>query len=320
MKTVFVILLFFLFSGRVLLAQNAPVYYRTEHKSYFFELSETGCTVYEILKYGGLWETQVLMQEHPLTQPSDSIGVLYRNKVYAVSYDQNRFTLSKVKGNGKISTKKTYVATKMDDPVFVYNALNLDYWGDLYDKTVTQVGLHYPDFNGTYYKYYRRNLPELNFTEAPEVFRPLADEAKLALRDSLMRTNEHCKDLKDSVRNHLHSIDLAKFKSIYVQFPMGSYEYTSYLRETVNLVAEQRPDLFYGLADEMPTEKEHLFSMVSYAKDTKKALKEDQTNIPVKKEYFKYRRITRLKEGLVLTAATIIQVGLVTGLVSLLFI
>lgn len=319
MKTHSLVIWLLVFSVKTVFAQETPRFYRSENHDYFMELSESGCVLYEILEDGNLWDTRKLVAKRDFNSKSDSLGIIYFDQMYAVSYDDETFRVAKLNGRGNIRKKKQYTMLPMDDPAWVYEAVNREYWSTIYGETLGKIQRDYPEFNSVYYlSYHRTSWPPLNYTEAPSTFVTDAQESNRELLDSLTKINERCLSLKRSIRDKLGIIRVEELKTIYVQFPLNNYEYENYVQETINMVAEQRPDLFFELVEKIPTDKEYLFSMI-HSKEVNKSLRAYQTKDPVKKEYFKYKHINDLKNGLIVTAYTIVQVGLLTGMFGIIF-
>ncbi|MNV35102.1 hypothetical protein D3C71_1265380 [compost metagenome] len=321
MKKLSVLLLLLIFCESKLFSQETPQYYQTANQRYTIELQDGECILYELSGHGSLIATYDLKAEREIRNrnPLDSLGILFSNQFYAVSYDYKYFRVLKLK-NGKAKDRNTYIARRLTDPGKVYEAVNREYWYDIYERTSDEVSQDFPLFFDYRYCYKYNSWSALSFKQVnPEEFETLANARNLQLKDSLIKTNQYCQNLLDSVKVKMTSLNLEEWKSAYTSFPLTDYAYSEYAQEAINVVAEQRPDLFLKLAETLPTEKEDLFRNV-YSKEAKKALKNYETDAPIKKEYFKYKRRTSFKTGMIIAGATILEVGILTGLISLFFI
>lgn len=155
----------------------------------------------------------------------------------------------------------------------------------------------------------------------PEEFEVLAKEQNELLRDSLSNTNSKCIALNDYIEKNINSLTLEELKNNFLSRPPHDYLYGEYTSEMIELVAEKRPDLFFALAESLPEEQETIFNQVTLDRDVKKSLKNYETDSPIKKEYFKFRRKENLKwvfiaSGFILLETAIVG-GIVTGIVYL---
>ncbi|WP_300664053.1 hypothetical protein [Fluviicola sp.] len=319
MKKFSILILLLIFGESNLFSQENPQYYQTANQRYTIELHEGGCVLYELTGYGTLIAVYDLKPERKFLNPSDSIGMLFSNQFFAVSYDYKYFRVLKLK-HGKAKDRNTYVARSLKDPGKVFEAVNREYWYTVYEKTSDELKYNFPMFYDYRYDSRARTWSGLSFKQvSPGEFEILANARNLELKDSLTKTNRYCQSLLDSVEIRMKSMNLEEWQSTYTKFPLNDYMYSEYVQEAINAVAEERPELFFELAETLPTEKEYLFSKI-YSKEVNKALKNYQTNAPVKKEYFRYKRRTNFKTGLIMTGITILEVGIATGLISLIFI
>ncbi|WP_343632978.1 hypothetical protein [Fluviicola sp.] len=312
-----VILLFLVKTG---FSQNQEVYYQTSEKNYAFKLYGNTCSLYELSNYGSWvnreWELPAVYRPESAL---DSLGILFSNEQYAISYDYKYFRVCKLK-NGKIKERHTYVAKKLENPAKLYEAINHSYWEVLYRTTIDEMRNNYPGFHAYRYPYYRYGSPEawesLTFKQAePSEFEVLSRKQNQFIKDSLIRTNNRLIFLNDSIETHISTLTLEALKSNFMSRPIHVNAYDEYQQVMLKFVAEKRPDLFYDLVESLPEEKKYLFHKVSYG-DSFKSLKKFETVSPVKREFLKYKRKESLKAGLMVTGAGLLEVGVIGGAIT----
>jgi hypothetical protein len=311
------LLFLFLFLGSTAFTQQSEQFYQTVNGEYAFKFDGNICTLYELSRYENyIYREWELTHTGEFKNPSDSIGILFSNGVYAVSYDYKDFRVLKLK-NGKPKNRLTFLAGKLDNPAKVYEGINYAYWDAIYRKTIDRISREYPLFNDYYYRNRLEVWDSFDFKQVlPEVFETLANRQNELLSDSLSNTNRGLIALNDSIEEQLDVLDLETLKSNFLSRPIHNYAYSTYTDEMLESVAENRPDLFFALAESFPNERNPIFDNVLYARRANKVLKKYDTDSPVKKEYLKYKRKQSLKGGLILTGAILLETAVIGGLVT----
>lgn len=311
MKNCLFILLIFLTTSAF--AQETEQFYQTSNGEYAFKLDGNTCILYELSRYGNTvyrqWE---IYPTYSTKSQLDSLGILFSNGQYAISYDSKYFRVCDLK-NGKVKDRRTYVAKKLTDPSKVYEAINHSYWNTLYRETMDHT---YPLFNYHYHYEGHSIWDSLPFKQAiPEEFNVLANQHNQLLKDSLALTNQQLISLNDSIEKNMNILTLGELKSNLLSRPLHVYLYDEYQDEMLESVAERRPDLYFDLVEALPTEKEYLFGQV-YSHDAVRSLKRYRTDAPVKKEFLKYRRKERALAGLITTAVVFLDTAVIGGVVT----
>ncbi len=322
MKKLSTVLLILIIVESTLFSQEIPQFYQTENQKYTIEFHDSQCVLYELSGHGAFADVYHLKPERPFRNPMDSLGILYSNEFFVVSYDFKYFRVSKLTKKGKVKDRNTYVARSLQDPGKVYEAVNREYWYTIYEKTNDELESEFPMFLNHQYGFNLRSetWAVLSFKQAhPKEFKILADARNMKLKDSLTAVNQYYLGLLNSLETGADSLDLEKWKLTYSQFPTNESVYSRYTQEAVNTIAEERPDLFFGLVETLPAEEKYLFSRV-YSKEATRSLKSYETDAPVKKEYFKFKRRANFKFIMTATGVIILEAGIITGLIALIFI
>lgn len=315
MKNCLLFLILFLISPAF--AQQPEQFYQTVNGEYAFKFDGNRCTLYELPGYDGYvyreWE---LTHAGEFKDQSDSLGILFSNGVFAISYDYKYFRVLKLK-RGKAKNRLTFLAKKLDDPSRIYEGINHTYWDAVYRKTINETKHNYPLFEEYYYRNGSVIWRSFDFKQAsPEEFEVLANRQNELLKDSLSNTNLELIALNDSIEKHMDSLTLEELKGNFLSRPLHHYAYGEYTDQMLGSVAEKRPDLFFELVESLPNEKEFIFDQVMYTRDANKVLKKYHTDSPVKKEYLKYKRRENLKGGFILTGAILLETGMIGGLIT----
>lgn len=318
MKNYLVLIL--IFFVKITFSQTPEVFYQTSESNYAFKFGENTCILYELSKdKSWVFEEWELEPVNRFKGQPDSLGILFSNGQYAISYDYKYFRVCKLK-NGKIKDRNTFVAKKLENPSKVYQAINYTYWQLLYRKAIEQIESNYPLFREYRYRSYRPGdysiWESMTFKQDnPETFELLATERKNLLVDSLVYTNSRLISLNDSIEKNIRTLTQEELKNNFLSRPIHVLPYDEYQDVMLNTVAEKRPDLFLGLVEALPDEKEYLFNKI-HERNAVKSLKKLETNIPIKKEYLKYRRRQNFKAGLLITGASLFEVGVIGGAIT----
>lgn len=309
-----------IFFVKITFSQTPEVFYQTSDNNYAFKFEKNTCILYKLSKAENWvfeeWELEPVIR---FKGSLDSLGTLFSNGQYAISYDYKYFRVCKLK-NGKIKDRYTFVAKKLEKPSKVYEAINHTYWQTLYRKEIENIESNYPLFREYRYRSYRPGdysiWESMTFKQAnPETFELLAAERKNQLIDSLVYTNNRLISLNDSIEKNILALTQEELKNNLLSRPIHDLPYDRYQGVILNTVAEKRPDLFFDLAETLPDEKAYLFNKV-YERDAVKSLKKFETNTPIKKEYLKYRRRQHFKAGLLITGASLLEVGVIGGAIT----
>jgi hypothetical protein len=305
---------------QVSFTQETETYYQTINKEYTFKFTGEVCTLYQLSENTNYayreWE---LERVNRFKGQLDSLGILFSNGKYAISYDYKYFCVLKLK-HGKQKDRLTFVAKKLADPSNVYEAINHAYWYGIYWKTIEEVKEDYPLFGEYRHRIYFRSDYEwwqsLSFKrETPEKFELLAGEQNQLLKDSLLRTNRQLIFLNDSIENSINTLTVDELKRNLMSRPIHVPAYDEYQDSMLQMIAVRRPDLFYELAEALPEERKYLFNKVSYGEPSK-SLKKFDTDSPVREEFLKYRRRENLKAGLIMTSGVLLEAGVIGGAIT----
>ncbi len=312
----YLIVLFFFLKG-ISFSQETGTFYQTLDKEYAFKLDGETCILYRLSKYNNMVYREWEIYPTPRVKSQlDSLGILFSNGQYAISYDYKYFRVCDLK-NGKVKDRRSYVAKKLDDPSKIYEAINHAYWNTIYRETVHETSNNYPLFEEYYYREGYSIWDSLSFKQAvPKEFEVLANEENKRLKDSLSQTNQKLVSLNDFIDKKMNTLTLEELKNNYLSRPLTNYWYSGYQDEMLQAVAEKRPELFLELAEALPDEKYAIFDgAFAISRDVKKALK-SLPDSPIKKEYFKYRRRESLKIGLIVTGVVALETAIVGGIIT----
>lgn len=311
---------FFLSLSKITFSQEHEVFYQTANGAYAFKLENGNCMLYDLSPYDDqVYREWELYPVYSAKDRSDSLGMLFSNGQYAISYDYKYFRVCQLK-HGKVKDRMTYTAKKLSDPSKVYQAINHSYWDTVYRRAIDETAGKFPLFSEYRYLSYliRDEVLWSSFSfkqKNPQEFKVLAEEHGQLLKDSLLQTNRRLVSLNDSIAKNIHTLTLEELKSNFLRRPIHVPAYNEYQDAMLENVARKRPDLFFGLAEVLPDEKEYLFDCISLF-DGVKSLKKFETDAPVKKEFLKYRRREQLKAGLLITGAGLLEIGVIGGAIT----
>jgi len=302
-------------------SQEKEIFYQTSDKEYAFTFENDVCKLYELSTHRNqVYREWELGSVYKLESQIDSLGILFSNGQYAISYDYKYFRVCKLK-NGKIKDRHTYVAKKLENPSKVYEAVNCSYWKNLYDNTIDEINDSYPNFHEYRYFSYRINgspglWESFSFKDTgPKTFEVLAQEQDQLLKDSLIKTNQLLISLNDSIEKNINSLTLEELKRNLLSRPIYVNAYDEYQERMLESVAKNRPDLFFDLAEALPDEKKYLFDQI-YFPDAVKSLKRFDTDSPIQREFVRYHRRERLKIGLITAGAGLLEIGVIGGAIT----
>nr|WP_294859813.1 hypothetical protein [uncultured Fluviicola sp.] len=309
------VILFLCLTG-ISFSQKNETFYQTSTGEFVFKFEGEDCILYRISKYDNMAYREMEMHPtHRAKSQLDSLGVLFSNGQYAISYDYKDFRLCSLK-KGRVKDNRAYVAKKLDDPSKVYEAINHRYWYEASKKTLDEINNDYPLFNGYYHRYDTSSWDSISFQQVvPEEFEQRANHQIEGLKDSLDNLNCKLIALNDTIEMYMEILTLEELKRNYLNRPLDSYAYDQYQDEMLESVALNRPDLFFELAEALPNEKDAIFYSVSYSRDVKKSLK-SVPDSPIKKEFSKYRRKEKWKFGLIVSAAITIETAIIGGIIT----
>lgn len=307
-----------LFMAQLSFSQDTSSFYQTTDKQYAFKFEGGSCMLYELSKYSNYayreWELE--RADHFKGQ-QDSLGILFSNGEYAISYDYKYFRVLKLK-RGKQKDRLTFITKKLEDPSKVNEAINHPYWNALYRKTMDSVSSEYDLFQ-IYYRYGIDTWAPVSYKQIhPAKFELLAKEQMSKLKDSVSNVNEQLIALNEWVEKYMDELTLEDLKGNLLSRPLHEYSYDQYNSVMLESVAENRPELFFDLAEALPEEQKYLFDQINY-KNAVKSLKTYKTDSPMKKEFRKFKRRQAWRIGLattgIVTMETTVIGGAITGIV-----
>jgi len=255
-------------------------------ESVFVEIADQYAMVYKLSRvfdigYGGLTINYIdtLVKQTGITS--------YTGKRARLSQNGNKYSLilEKLRSKKDRSVELNFSTSIEKD----YREINRAYWMDAFVNLANEINTrfswqHY-SFRG-FHKYDHGNQDLLPYEE----FKILADKKINELRDSLISKHSNYTSITNEVINNFGSIEYSVLKRSLENF-VEKQEY-SYFNIILQKVCKERPEWFYKLAEDMPSNKELMFSSV-YGSSTVKKLKAVKTGSPVKKEFIKYKRKDR---------------------------
>lgn len=125
-----------------------------------------------------------------------------------------------------------------------------------------------------------------------KTFSTHADTRIKVIRDSITSIHTPYASLTNEVIKNIGAINYLSLKDSVAKLLMDSSSTGGYFGAIINSVSNNRPELFFKLADDMPDRKEMLFSAVN-GRSTFAKLKAVETNTPAKKEFIKVKRKDR---------------------------
>lgn len=171
-----------------------------------------------------------------------------------------------------------------------YLEINRAYWLDAFIKLSIEINsrfsLQHYSFRG-FHNFDHGNQDLLPY----EQFKILADNKIKTLRDSLISKHSNYTSITNDVINNFGSIEYSLIKERLEKLGEKPEGY-SYFNVILQRVCNERPEWFYKLAEDIPSNKELMFSSV-YGNSIVKKLKAVKTDSPVKKEFIKYKRKDR---------------------------
>lgn len=315
MKKICLLAFAFLFHWSVF-AQRDAQFYQSENKKYAFKLEGNSCTLYELDNYNtAVYYEYDLVAEREMEQPKDSMGILYRNNFFAVSYDYRQFSVVKLK---KGKPKQSYRAQKLEDPRKLFEVINHSYWNKAYDRMLDELEYEFKLFGSYRYRDFNDSWEQVDFRQVyPEGFELQATQQIARIKDSITGINRELISLNETVTNNIHTLTPEALKENFRKRDLHAYAYSKYTHEFLSTVALMRPDLYLELTETFPEEKKFLYREAAFNREMHRAIRKDAAPGPVKKEYLKFKRREHLKAGLILTGVVIIDAAVITGLVLL---
>ncbi len=117
-------------------------------------------------------------------------------------------------------------------------------------------------------------------------FKEFADNRLKEFGDSLVSAEfANARNTKHIIDN-LANIDYETVRDLVSKLPALTYQ-QRYLSAVTNQVCVKRPELFFRLADDLPTKKQEMFYAVDRNKETMTKLRAVETDSASKKEFFK---------------------------------
>ncbi|MNJ91962.1 hypothetical protein D3C87_96170 [compost metagenome] len=297
-------------------AQRDAQYYQTEVGNYAFKLEENSCTLYTLSQNNQMisYESD-LAATRKMDNPTDSLGILYSDPFFGISYDYRHFSVVQLK-KGKI--KKWYRAKKLENPGELFEAINHRHWDEAYDRMLDEVEHDYKLFGGYRYRDFDDSWQQVEFKQvSPEEFEFQAKQRIALEKAILVQTNQQLISLNDTIKNNIHTLTFEELKSNFQSRPLNEYAYGKYTLELLNTVSLTRPELYLELAEALPEEKKFLYTEAAFNRDMHRSIKKNVEPGPVKNAYMKFRRWEHFKAGLVLTGVAILDVGIITGVFAI---
>ena len=192
-------------------------------------------------------------------------------------------------------TKKMEIDTTTNT-ILINTNINNAYWWDNFLKLCNDINstfkMHHYSFHNGFALWKSFDNKSIYYKD----FRVFADNRIKMLKDSIVAAQTPYVLLTNEIIKNIATIDYASLKDsvsklseIVSKLSAGNVYKSAYFGTVINSICNNRPELFFKLAEDMPGKREMLFDAVS-DKETLKKLEATATNSAVKKEFFKAKK------------------------------
>ena len=258
-------------------------------ESVYVELAEPYATVYKLGKVydKGMYGLSINYIDTLAKQPGTTEG-FYTGKRTQLSQSGNKYYLKLDKTGSK--TNRPIELNLSDNIEKDYLEINKAYWMDAFVNLSTEIN---SQFSIQHYSFRGYNHFDMgNQQLLPyEQFKILADKKINELRDSLVFKHSNYTSITNEVLDNFRTIDYGFLKERIEKLGKTPDGF-DYFNVIIKKVSSEKPEWFYKLAEDIPSNKELMFASV-YGSSVVKKLKAVETDSPVKKEFLKYKRKDR---------------------------
>ncbi len=254
----------------------------TKNHIYYVDLQESEAYVYRI---GRIYDKAAAeagylpIKTDTLVKQSDNTYIHENTKLIYVN--NKLYLITKFK-----KTKKFQIDTVKNLGVANHN-LNNAYYLSHYFEMSRELNQKYPlsdqDFRNGFYTWKKLPNKEINYLQ----FRTFADKQMKATKDSISTLEDSHVALTNYALQNIRSFAYDTLKHYLTQLPVA---YRSYYSTIITEVAKQKPEYFFRLAEDFPTNKYIFFSAYDDNKEVIQGLKSVVGHDDIKKEFFKDRR------------------------------
>jgi len=288
--------------GRVLL--------ETKSKShlYYIELSNSYGKVYEMGRYlDKAGSGYSIRKTDTLVRQPDGVYLGNYNKVIE---DNKRVYL--IAQNKKT---KTFILDTPANVTNVHTNLNNAYYLDNFFSMCDELNKTYPlnhySFRNGFYTWKELQNKESDHFQ----FETFANTRLKNIKDSISYKQNQYVALTNSLIQNIKTIDYNFLKDSLAKLPADFRSTSWYYGTVINEVSKQKPEYFFGLAEDFPNNRDVIFMAVEDNKQVIQNLKKVETHREIKKEFFKDRKFEKMMPYKIVGTYTIV-IGLITLLIA----
>lgn len=174
----------------------------------------------------------------------------------------------------------------------VHTTLNHAYWLDHFFAMSKTINNAFPFYHYSFREGFGRWESLDNKNLPYPIFRPYADAVIKTIQDSITKVHLPYTATANAIINRINTIDYAALKdSVSALAHLDEYP-NRYFSTIIKAIANNRPELYFPLADDLPNKKAAIFSAV-YEKETIKKLKAIPTDSPAKRAFIEHKKSDR---------------------------
>jgi hypothetical protein len=280
---------------------------KTKSRLIYLELNDSTAMVYEIGRYldvagsgFSILSTDTLKKKYDGNYTGKTRQVITRNN--------KTFLLAEFK-------KRTEVELDTSENLKqVYRILNNAYYLDRYISLSEELNKKYPLSHYSFRNGFSgwKQLPEKESNHG--VFRKYADNYLKNIMDSISLLQDQYVNISTILKQNLKTIDYPSLKDSLLLLRADYHSQSWYFGSVVNEISKQNPEYYFKLAEDLPLQKDIIFSSVEENKNVIQSLKEVENHSAIKKEFFKDRKFNKSMKFKIISAYVVIA-GLITLLI-----
>ena len=282
MKQIIIIIL--LFSNLLALGQEDANKYLLQAGNkfavYFVDLNNNDARVYDMGKYLDKAGTGYsIAATDTLLRQADGSFSGKRSKIFTEN--------SKLFLTTEFRKSKKYRLDTVKNLGIANTQLNNAYYLDHYFEMSRELNRKYPlsdhSFRNGFFSW--KQMPNKDIDHLK--FREAADQRLKEIKDSISGEQDSYVAITNFIIQDIKILDYNSLKDSLVKLPADYRDVRGYYGTVINVVAKQRPEYFFKLAEDFPNNRNLIFFAVKRDKETIAALKAVEGHAETKEAFFK---------------------------------
>jgi len=304
--TIILINLSFIVIGQ---SHNERIFLETNSKTelYYIELGDSFGKVYKMGRYYdkvgcgySIRSTDTLIKQQKGFYLGDSNKVITEsNRVYLITQYKKtkKFILDTITNIKILNTN-------------LNNAYYLDHYFSMSYKLNKTYTLNHYSFRNGFYSWEKIPNKPLDHNQ----FKIYANKRLKEIEDSIISIQDHYVLLTNYLIQSIKTIDYKTLKDSLIKLPADFKGTSWYFGTVINEISNHRPDFFFKLAEDLPNNRDVIFSAVYDNKDVIQGLRAVENHAEIKKEFFKDRRFGKTLPYRIIGMYAVI-IGIVTFII-----